>query len=467
MFERATSSAFTTPFDLGPTDSLGAASTTVGTGTWYARQKTAPTGWQALTQLDWNNSLRNYTGSATVNTASTATASISSSNGNSTRFVQRLVNPETPAGCGNGLKVLLLLDTSGSTSGHGNAYKKAANTFIDTLSDTPTKLKVSTFNTQSYPDNATQYDLNTAGGQTDARNRIAGIYPSNSSGSGFTNWDEALQDAGGAGVDVVVMVTDGNPTTHQGGSTNNSTGIADITYAVASANHAKNPGHTAGGPGSQTILAVGVGTNLARENLQAISGPAKNTDWTDAAEPDELAATLKAVANRICGGTLTINKSLSPKDDPGKFNLLVNGSAKAENVGDGGTTGKLDVDAGKYTLTEQIGSASPTLLTDYSSSLECKDKDGSVSVSAEGIVEVKGGQDVTCTWTNTRKTGTLTVVKSLSPAADPGLFTLRINGNIKAENVGDGGSTGPQAVATGKQTISEEEGSSSPVSLSQ
>ena len=464
LFQRATTSNFAAPFDLGPTDSNGAASATVSTGTWYARQKSAPTGWQSLSQLKWNNSVRDYTASASVTSGNTGTANIEGSNGDSTRFVQRLANPALPQGCDNGLKVLLLLDTSGSTSGHGNDYKSASNTFINTLAGTPTKLKISTFATTSSP-GSTQYDLNTSGGQTDAHNRISNIYPSNSSGAGYTNWDQAFQDAGSAGVDVVVVVTDGNPTIHQGGSTNSSTGIADITYAIASANHAKNPGHVAGGTGSQTMMAVGVGGGIATDNLKAISGPNEGTDWTAAADPAALAQVLKDVASKICGGTLTVKKSLDPTTDPGLFDLKVNSVTKAFAVGNDGTSGKLNVDAGTYALTETAAATSPTTLADYNSKLDCVDKDGAVTV-IDGKVEVKGNQDVTCTFTNTRKTGSLTVKKSLDPTTDPGLFDLKIDGTAYAQNVSHNGTTGSQTVAAGEHTVTETAGSNSPTALS-
>ena len=65
---------------------------------------------------------------------------------------------------------------------------------------------------------------------------------------------------------------------------------------------------------------------------------------------------------------------------------------------------------------------------------------------------------VTCTITNTRQTGTLTITKVLSPTTDPGLFNLLIDGsspNAGSNNVGDGGTTGAITLTTGSHTFGE------------
>jgi uncharacterized repeat protein (TIGR01451 family) len=223
------------------------------------------------------------------------------------RFINRLANPALPTTCGVGVRVLLLLDTSGSTSGFNDQYNKAAQAFISTLGGTPTSLKISSFATNSSPGN-TMYDLSTPAGQTGAAAAVDAIYPDNESGRGATNWDAALQDAAKADVDVIVFVTDGNPTVQQGDlDTGSSTSIRDITYGVASANLAKNPDMAAGGS-QQTMMAAGVGGNLAIDNLQAVSGPNEGTDWTAAEDPTALAETLRKIAESICPADLAIVK---------------------------------------------------------------------------------------------------------------------------------------------------------------
>lgn len=51
--------------------------------------------------------------------------------------------------------------------------------------------------------------------------------------------------------------------------------------------------------------------------------------------------------------------------------------------------------------------------------------------------------------------GTITVTKTLVPAADPGRFDLQIDGAAAAAGVGDGGTTGPVTVPAGEHTIAE------------
>src|SRR5256885_3143241 len=78
--------------------------------------------------------------------------------------------------------------------------------------------------------------------------------------------------------------------------------------------------------------------------------------------------------------------------------------------------------------------------------------------SVKGSVPTSADEDVVCTITNTRRTGTLTVVKVLSPAGDPGKFNLQIDGTTKAANVGDGGATGAVTGNTRSHSIGETSG---------
>jgi uncharacterized repeat protein (TIGR01451 family) len=64
------------------------------------------------------------------------------------------------------------------------------------------------------------------------------------------------------------------------------------------------------------------------------------------------------------------------------------------------------------------------------------------------------GGHATCTITNTRQTGTITVVKHLLPAGDPGTFDLYVDSDKVASAVGDGGS-GSELVTTGTHTVKE------------
>ncbi|HKE81759.1 MAG TPA: hypothetical protein VKB54_20755 [Solirubrobacteraceae bacterium] len=99
-------------------------------------------------------------------------------------------------------------------------------------------------------------------------------------------------------------------------------------------------------------------------------------------------------------GTIKVTKALSPTTDAGRFNLLVDGQAKATDVGDGGTTGVVTVPAGAHTVGESAGTG--TSLGDYSSSLSCTNTKGGATDN-DGSLDVANGDAWECLITNTRK----------------------------------------------------------------
>src|SRR5262249_60960009 len=81
--------------------------------------------------------------------------------------------------------------------------------------------------------------------------------------------------------------------------------------------------------------------------------------------------------------------------------------------------------------------------------------------------------NIVCTISNTRNNGTLTVVKSLSPSGDPGLFNLQIDGATAGTgaNVGNAGSTGANSTTPRPPSAGETAGpipspATSPTALS-
>ena len=464
-FEHAPSaSSIFTPFpSLSDANGLVSKSN-LSNGGYKVRETSSPSGWNGFSQLHWNGSNRDYVGTASLND-NTRIASIESTTGGTTRrserFVNAYTNPPLPTSCNIGLKVLMLLDSSGSTSGFNDAYRGAAQTFVNELYGTNTKMKISSFATTIDSGNATTYDLSTSAGKTNANNRIQSIYPNNTSGSGFTNWDAILQDASQANVDAVVFITDGNPTVRAGRTTGSiDTGIDDITYAIASANLAKNPNMN-GGP-DQTVLGVGVGTDISEVNMRAVTGPNKGTDYVISPTPTELTEILKAIAGKLCPGQLTLTKKLVPSDDPGLFDLKVDGEVKKADAGNGGTTGALTLDAGSHTIGEAGGTG--TSLSDYSSSTKCTDSSGADVPVTDGKINLATDAKVTCVITNTRNTGEIKITKSLSPTSDPGKFNLLIGGTKYASDVGNGGTTGYQTLNTGSWALAETAGTGTSIS---
>jgi hypothetical protein len=102
-----------------------------------------------------------------------------------------------------------------------------------------------------------------------------------------------------------------------------------------------------------------------------------------------------------CGGTITVTKHvISNPSDTGLFNLRIDGTTYAANVGDGGTTGAVPVSTGSHTVSETAGTA--TLLGNYTARIACSDGSAGYGTSLSGI-QVNLGDNVTCTITNTRK----------------------------------------------------------------
>ena len=118
-------------------------------------------------------------------------------------------------------------------------------------------------------------------------------------------------------------------------------------------------------------------------------------------------------------GTIEVVKHLIPSSDPGTFDLSVDGTT-VPNLGDGGTTGPITVEAGNHNVHENEHATGS--LANYVTSVSCVESnaDGHVSSSSPltgpgGFqiitVPVAAGDQWLCTETNTRATATLTVVK--------------------------------------------------------
>jgi hypothetical protein len=105
-------------------------------------------------------------------------------------------------------------------------------------------------------------------------------------------------------------------------------------------------------------------------------------------------------------GTLTVVKSLSPNNDPGRFNLLVDGIPVKVDAGNGDSTVPLAVTAGDHTVDEAAGTG--TDLADYNASINCVNGNAPVLFAPTGsgpwTVTINDGDNITCTITNVRKT---------------------------------------------------------------
>jgi hypothetical protein len=113
---------------------------------------------------------------------------------------------------------------------------------------------------------------------------------------------------------------------------------------------------------------------------------------------------------------LTVNKTVAPAGDPGKFNLLIDSNAEAFNVGDGGSTGSVEVEAGPHVVSESAGT--DTDLSDYDSVI-------GGDAAPDGSVTLAAGESKTVTITNTRKPAPPEPPGPPAPSGCPPAFTLR------------------------------------------
>lgn len=117
-------------------------------------------------------------------------------------------------------------------------------------------------------------------------------------------------------------------------------------------------------------------------------------------------------------GKLEVKKNLVPATNSGLFNLQVDAITKAANVGNNGTTGEVVVSDGNHSVGETAGTS--TSLASYSSSVECRDLNGTGTIIASGTgttiasVPIADGSDVVCVITNTAA-GSITIVKDAVP----------------------------------------------------
>lgn len=118
--------------------------------------------------------------------------------------------------------------------------------------------------------------------------------------------------------------------------------------------------------------------------------------------------------------TVEVKKVVVPSADSGRFNLKIEGTTHAANVGDGGTTGKVVVDDDEnITVSETQGTS--TTLSNYSTTIVCKDENGTGDVvksasSTSATIDdddIEAGDEIVCVITNTRKTAGLTVIKDV------------------------------------------------------
>ena len=383
-------------------------------------------------------------------------------------FVNVRDNQSFPTSCG--VNILLVLDRSGSIEPFKSTYRDAAKAFVDGLAGTPTQIGILSFSAgsngvNSYQDGSgsssltrSPLDLGAAGSAAALNDTIDDVY---ASPSGGTNWDRALQKASQAkgfsanaatgqtaNPDVVVFITDGNPTARStdGSDSGSDVDLIDLTAGMASANLVKS--QQARALTKLKLYALGVGSGVTADNLKAVSGPVLGEDY-ETPTLAQLTAKLKELAARTCGARVFVRKRVagSAADQPNwGFTATSNGGSvsyldgnRRTHATDGGTvqTGviltPLPAAGGDVTVAEDAGGQP---LSDFQlDSVSCRTGgyDGApvtpLATPALGVkLSVQRGSEIYCTFTNSPKQPNLTVTKTpddgVIDAAQDAEFTI-------------------------------------------
>lgn len=223
---------------------------------------------------------------------------------------QPAAQPSLPTTCG--LDIAIVLDLSNSlTNSDVASSKTAAKGFVSALEGTPSSVGLYTFATFANPQNSLGItSVATAEGATTVRNKIDAVARVATS-EGGTNWDKGFAQVPTGTYDLIVFVTDGNPTAYgtpgTGGNNDFGTGTEDIDVneGIKSANVHKNAG--------TFVIGLGVG-EVTAQNIRYISGNRQNTDYYLISDYDALSAALKEIALKNCEGTLTVVKQVRGLD---------------------------------------------------------------------------------------------------------------------------------------------------------
>ncbi|WP_182141280.1 SpaA isopeptide-forming pilin-related protein [Schaalia sp. JY-X169] len=414
-------------------------------------------------------------------------------------FANRVVNPRLTQTCNAGVKVAVVLDTSGSVNNYQNTLAQATTALVDGLTGTPSSVAMFSFAANSpgaVQNHPTPQSVETPAGA----NIVKGWYSTagsngqtaNFTPSGGTNWDDGLwktaQGALSNNYDIVFVLTDGNPTFSNNGRDRSGSGsmttFRELERAVFSANAVKAT--------DTRVVTVGIGGNLSDDNLAAISGPTKFATGMGLNEFDyavanwsELQGVLENFAQGLkCEATVTVEKlakaASAENFTPASgwtFDFAQTGADSQTPVTTEGTTST----DGKYTWTLKFTNPTDTsdaTLTEQSKpgwaleDIACTVNDANITLD-ELKAEVPGigiGENVVCTFKNREvPKGTLTLVKAVTnpsgglvtPFAMPQDWDLTATstatGNTKVIDAKKSGSTGATNIQVdpGSYTLSE------------
>jgi large repetitive protein len=219
-------------------------------------------------------------------------------------------NPALSGKCG--LKLGLLMDVSGSIASSTNGVanlKSAAKAFVTALQGTPSQILIRNFAEKSpavtSAEVGTLTSVATQSGVTTLNSAIDTL--TNNNVTGGTNWDAGLYRMRNAGLDAVVIVTDGVPTFRM--NNNSASGPGD--YATADVVQHANWSANAIKAGSQSIIAVGVGSDFSNQGADLNLKLLASGQVYKASDLSALKTTLTGLAQQNCKGTVNIVKRVT------------------------------------------------------------------------------------------------------------------------------------------------------------
>ena len=216
---------------------------------------------------------------------------------------------------------------------------------------------------------------------------------------------------------------------------------------------------------------AGTDTNLADYNSSVtcrnaagaiVNGPTTGTSQGSITVTEGAQITCTFTNTRKLGSIKVVKDFDVNSPSSARANLLVDDVVRAANAPDGGDTGFVSVPTGTHAVSETAGT--DTNLADYNSSVTCRNAAGAIvngptTGTSQGSITVTEGAQITCTFTNTRKLGSIKVVKDFdvnSPSS--ARANLLVDDVVRAANAPDGGDTGFVSVPTGTHAVSETAG---------
>ena len=198
----------------------------------------------------------------------------------------------------------------------------------------------------------------------------------------------------------------------------------------------------------ETLGGTNLGTYTSSVACTANGSPLTVTSNTITMPDAEVVCTFTNTG--VPDAAVTVVKELAGFNDPGLFNLLIDGIVVAPNVGNLGQGTSGTINAGTtVTVAETAGTG--TSLGNYTSSLGCVS--GAIPITVTNGEFTMTAAGVACTFTNTRLTKLVTLTKSWVSAVPGDTTTLLITGDQVSGAIG-GNSTAPSTTTNATATAS-------------